>query len=144
MIRFTVPGEPMGQPRHRSRIAKASDDRQFIANYTPKKAVQRQRLVGLMAAAAMLGKSPMTGPVKATIRCYFALPKSAHRKTIAVPEAWHTGKPDGDNLAKLILDACNGIVYRDDALVAVTKIVKRRCAQSDKPRTEVEFEEIEP
>ena len=30
---------------------------------------------------------------------------------------WQTSKPDADNYAKLILDALNGVLWRDDAQV---------------------------
>src|SRR5688572_7881130 len=40
--------------------------------------------------------------------------------------AWHARRPDSDNLAKAVLDAANGILFKDDAQVArlvVSKIV---------------------
>jgi Holliday junction resolvase RusA-like endonuclease len=36
-----------------------------------------------------------------------------------------TKKPDFDNIAKIISDACNGIVYKDDAQIVHAVIAKR-------------------
>lgn len=143
MIHFVVPGEPMGQPRHRSRVVEPKEGKPFVQNYTPTKATKRQRLVGLVASKEMVGREPMAGPIGCKIVCYFALPKSAERVRNPPEESWQSSKPDCDNLGKLILDACNGIVYRDDAQVSSLLIIKRRCAQGDEPRTEVRFEEMD-
>ena len=37
-------------------------------------------------------------------------------------------KPDADNLAKAALDACNGIIWRDDALICSLLVKKRYAA----------------
>ena len=46
----------------------------------------------------------------------------------------HYKKPDLDNLAKLILDAMNGLVFRDDALICELNLVKK---YSTLPRIEI-------
>ena len=38
--------------------------------------------------------------------------------------AFYTKKPDCDNIAKIILDALNGIAYDDDSQVAMLNVVK--------------------
>lgn len=45
-----------------------------------------------------------------------------------------TARPDLDNLAKSILDACNGVIYKDDAQI-VDLITHKR--YDDSPRVEV-------
>lgn len=45
-------------------------------------------------------------------------------------------KPDLDNLAKAALDACNGIIWRDDALIC-SLLVKKRYAAN--PRLELQI-----
>ena len=37
----------------------------------------------------------------------------------------HVGVPDIDNLAKLVMDACNGIVWKDDRQVSRLSLAKR-------------------
>lgn len=72
-----------------------------------------------------------TGALKVTIYAVFTVPakwtvekkKLARRNEIA-PES----KPDCDNIAKAILDALNGIAYKDDSQVAEL-VVKKRFGQ---------------
>lgn len=51
----------------------------------------------------------------------------------------YASKPDLDNLAKFLLDVCNGILFRDDCLVASMTIKK---VYGDISRTEFELWEI--
>lgn len=50
----------------------------------------------------------------------FQRPKSISKKA-----TWKATKPDVDNLAKAITDALEGVIYRNDAQIAVAKIEKR-------------------
>ncbi len=139
---FTIPGDPIGQPRHRSRIAKKADGSQFIANYDPSNAVKRKRLIGLLGAKAMLGESPFAGPVACTVEFWFSVPISKRRKRTPVEAGWHTSKPDIDNALKLIFDSLSGIVYDDDTQVCSVVCHKRTCHQDDEGKTVVRFWEI--
>jgi Holliday junction resolvase RusA-like endonuclease len=38
---------------------------------------------------------------------------------------FHIGRPDGDNILKAIGDGLNGVVWRDDSLIAQCSITKR-------------------
>lgn len=44
-------------------------------------------------------------------------------------------KPDADNIAKLVLDALNGIAYRDDAQVDYLSVIKCQRVRGQKPKT---------
>lgn len=78
--------------------------------------------------------------VTATIEAYYEIPKS---KTKAAKELMRSGslsptvKPDVDNIAKVILDALNGLAYADDKQVT-TLIVKKFYA--DEPFVKVILE----
>lgn len=48
-------------------------------------------------------------------------------------------RPDGDNLAKLILDCGNGLLWEDDAQVVDLRIIKLWAV---KPGTKIEIEEV--
>ena len=52
-----------------------------------------------------------------------------------------TKKPDIDNLAKSILDSCNGIAYKDDAYVTKAIIEKKYAQEGEEARTEVVLSE---
>lgn len=48
-------------------------------------------------------------------------------------------KPDIDNVVKAVLDALNGVAYRDDTQVVELHVRK---SYSEKPRVEVSIEKI--
>lgn len=59
------------------------------------------------------------GPLIVTIQVHLLKPKSKPKGHL-----WPTGRPDVDNYAKLVLDALNGIVWRDDAQVVLLVVSK--------------------
>ena len=123
LIRFTVPGTPVAKGR--PRFAPSGHA------YTPAKTRSYEDAVRLYARRAMAGKKMLTGPVELRVTLYF--PKKATAET-------HTKKPDWDNLGKIISDACNMIVYHDDAQVTDSHVCKRYSAE---PRAVVVIREIE-
>ena len=72
---------------------------------------------------------PHEGPVRAQIKCYF--PRG--------PQSFPSHNGDVDNLAKMVLDAFNSVVYVDDRQVVSLSIDKDFCADGTNPRTEVVF-----
>lgn len=46
----------------------------------------------------------------------FKMPKSWNKKKKLNPP-YHIGKPDKDNLSKTVMDALNGIAYKDDSQI---------------------------
>lgn len=66
------------------------------------------------------GETPFDGPVVMRIRCGMPIPKSAtktNKVKMIAKELRPTVKPDIDNLAKAIMDALNGVAYKDDNLI---------------------------
>lgn len=123
IVRFTVPGPPVakGRPRMTTRGGHARA-------YTPAKTVAYEGLVALAGQTAMAGRELIAGPVHLIITATFAIPKSWTKKATAAAlagVAWHTGKPDGDNILKAIGDGLNGIVWQDDSQVVIAKVVKQ-------------------
>ena len=82
-----------------------------------------------------------TDPMYVHINMYIKLPKSS--QTIANKVKVTEGilhpvvKPDVDNLAKLILDAMNGIIYEDDKQVIELSIKKHYTLHEDEVHIEV-------
>jgi crossover junction endodeoxyribonuclease RusA len=68
---------------------------------------------------------PIDGAV--SVELYFSLlrPKSAPKSRI-----WHTTRPDVDKLARALLDAMTGIVFRDDSQVTDLVVQKRYWQES--------------
>lgn len=59
-------------------------------------------------------------PLEVKITAYFAIPKRISKNTkklMLEGKILPTKKPDGDNIIKIILDALNGEVYKDDAQI---------------------------
>lgn len=124
MVRLTIPGEPQGKGRHRA--VRRGD---HIATYTPRKTKDyedevrfcyRQEYGDLMAFA-------VDEPVSATIIAAFGIPKSASKKRKVEMMAGNvlpTKKPDTDNIAKIVLDALNGLAYPDDKQVVELHVIK--------------------
>lgn len=78
------------------------------------------------------------GPVRVRISTYRPLAKSN-------PKFWEgradTGKPDWDNVGKLVCDALNGIAYRDDQQVVSCTVTKRpRPRHGEQPRISIYIE----
>ena len=78
--------------------------------FTPKDVRDYQRRVKDHALRAWRGRAPWEGPVRATIWVSFPLNKTGK-------EAGAGRFGDADNFAKCVLDALNGLVYKDDRQV---------------------------
>lgn len=83
----------------------------YPARYRNWKDSFRKLLVAKVASDA-----PIRGPVTARIRIFVKRP----RKTSL---GWP--KPDVDNYAKAVMDACNGVVWEDDAQVIELRVDKQ-------------------
>ena len=115
---YSVEGDPIGKQRPRFSRGRT---------YTPKKTVDYERLIAAKALSAMASAIPVETPVAIFIWINHAIPASYSKKR---KEACLNGlefpkKPDLDNVAKLYLDAMNGIVYKDDVQVIKLRVSKR-------------------
>lgn len=88
--------------------------------FTPAKTRKAERFVKETAIDAMSHWNiPLQeGPLKVELKIWIKQPKSNKTK-------WHTQRADVDNYAKLYLDACNGVVWKDDSQI-VELIVKKQ------------------
>ena len=128
-LAFTVTGEPKGQPRPRA-FARKMGAIHVARIYDSDVADAWKRAVQIVVLdAAIVHKWPLTlGPV--AISMYFSLPrpKSHFGAKGLKPSApvHHSGKPDADNLAKLVMDQItkSGKVWRDDSQVVSLTVHK--------------------
>lgn len=120
-ITLVISGQPV--PKGRPRFTRAG----FA--YTPQKTRNYEKLVALEAQKFMKGKQPLAEPIKVMVTAYMRVPKMSLKKTSDALAGYilPAVKPDADNLVKAALDACNGIIWRDDAQIC-TLLVKKRYA----------------
>jgi Holliday junction resolvase RusA-like endonuclease len=116
LIKFTIPGEPKGKAR--PRVTK-------YGTYTAETTVNYENWVKICFQEAK--QKSIEGQLKAEIKCYFDIPNSYSKKKkenalngIIRP----TKKPDLDNIMKIILDALNGLAYKDDKDIVECRIEK--------------------
>lgn len=118
--KFTWHGHPRGQGRPRFNRAtgtayKASEDRAF------------ENSIAAAYLGENAGKEPFQGAVCVTVTICIPIPKTA---TKAAKMAIYEGKklpivkPDVDNVCKAVMDALNGVAYRDDKQVTQIFISK--------------------
>ena len=77
------------------------------------------------------------GPVWMVVMAYKTRPKSMMGKKWADEPIICPSKPDWDNIGKLVSDALNGIVWRDDRQIVSGWVQKFYCEKSGTPRLEI-------
>lgn len=137
LVSFSVPGRPRG--KERPRVAPGQQ-----RPYTPASTVAAEKEVRALylQARRQEDRRPLTGPVALTITAVFQIPSSwpkALRETAARGGLPYTGKPDRDNIEKLVCDALNGVAWMDDAQIVAGPVVKRFGLNQ---RTDVEVAEV--
>lgn len=87
-----------------------------------------------------IGIAPTEKPLGATIKVYFETPKSlSKKKRTLLLYTPYDKRPDCDNLAKSILDALNGLAYKDDKQITYLSIEK---LYGEENKIEVDLEEV--
>lgn len=138
-IKFEINTKAKGKARPRfRRIGK------YVNTYTPKTTVEYENLVKeafkkKAGRTIILLDSDIEVSVK--IIAYFSPPKSISKKlrlNLIENRIGYLKKPDGDNIAKAICDALNGIAYKDDN--QITKLeVQKLYGEEDKVLVEIEY-----
>lgn len=133
-LAFTVPGEPRGKGRPRfSRNGVVYTDQQTRDYETLVLLCYRQQCGAYRFADNAF--------ISVDIKAYFRIPKQATkaqragmREGLILPSR----KPDTDNISKIVLDALNGIAYKDDS-----RVYQQSCAKyyGEEPRIEVTIRE---
>lgn len=127
-VSFVVKGKPTGQPRPRMTAVGG-----HARSYDPEKAVNYKAFVRMLCIDAMR-KSGETDPTpvpgtgfKVRISAAFKPPASwsNKKKDRAIEgEIEATIKPDVDNIAKILMDAINGLIWSDDKMVTDLRVSK--------------------
>lgn len=112
---------PQGSKRNlgRGRMAESSRHLKAWRNF-----------ITLQAKMEMRGQEILTGPVAVSLWFRMPRPKSHYRhcdgQLVLRPGVanHHSCKPDVDKLARAVLDALTGVVYRDDSQVSRMTVLK--------------------
>lgn len=145
-VRLVIDGEPRGKER-----PKFSTRGKYVQAYTPERTTDYESRVREEYSRQYQAPIFGNGEVWATITAYFRLPKSHYRYSKRSGETRidqegldmlsgrknPTRKPDTDNIAKICLDALNGVAYEDDSQVTMLLVVKR---WSEDERVEITLE----
>ena len=107
-ITFSVPGDPVPQPRPRVSTAGG-----FARAYVPKKHPVHAYRQAVAAAARAAGLCKTGDPLNVVIDAVFRRPKSHLTKRGVKPTAPTLPRPDVDNLAKAVLDALQDVMGDD-------------------------------
>ena len=133
-LQFTVLGRPRGKGRPRFGNGRT---------YTDKQTLEYERLIAASATDAMRywPEGVVSTPVSVRIVVYKGIPVSwsKTRRQRALMGGEIPGKPDLDNVAKIVLDALNGVAYVDDVQVVKLSVSK---LYSDDARIEVSVREM--
>ena len=109
MQTFDLPIRP--RPKQRPRFSMGH-------TYTPKETQDYEKTIRNMVSAEMTEQYKEWAFVQ--MRFYYALPQSAPKKKrqmVEIAPLMHTKRPDVDNLQKSVMDALNGVLWEDDAIV---------------------------
>jgi len=132
---ITIPGPPVGKGR--PRFVRATGH-----TYTPEKTRAYEAMVRQVYRLGRHG-DPLQGPVCLEIMAVFPLPKDKRRRSALAGQPY-TGKPDIDNVIKVIQDALNGLAYADDKQVTELHAALRYCGEGEQPHVSVIIEEAKP
>lgn len=112
-LAFSIPGRPKGKERVDQDTRRGQVHR-FAATST----LEEEKGIAAICKRAMAGQQPFTGPVMIKFVAVFAIPPSWPRKLREIAlagGAYHTAKPDKDNIEKLLWDALKGVAWCDDS-----------------------------
>jgi len=113
LIRFDIPGPPVGKGRPRATRVNG-----FVNFYTPAKTRDYEKAV--KTAGRMFCKEPLDGPIVLSMWVRMPVPKSwgkRLRQECLAGCVRPVFRPDLDNIVKAVFDGLNGICYEDDALI---------------------------
>lgn len=115
-----------------------------MSTVTPENTVLYENLVKTCFMEAAEGERfPDGAALRADITAFYEIPSSTSKKRrheMVVGRQLPKKKPDLDNIAKVVLDALNGIAYRDDA--QVVEILVRKL-YGENPRVSVHIMQVE-
>ena len=130
ILEIIIPGEPCAQGRPRFAVVRGR-----AVAFDPAKSKNYKNFVKVLAMEAIEKQSWKYNelPLAFEIVVWQSIPKSKTKKfreAAAIGKEYPTVKPDVDNVAKTIMDALSGVVYKDDKQV-VDLLIKKRYTEAE-------------
>jgi len=131
-VTFTVPGDPVPQPR--PQVCRRGD---YVSTFTPDNGIHAYRQAVTLMAIAAGAKATSAAPLVMELELVFQRPPSHfHTSKARMGELKETAKVlprcDSSNCLKGIEDALNGIAYVDDSQIG-RHVIDRRYAMPGEP-----------
>jgi Holliday junction resolvase RusA-like endonuclease len=146
-LEVVIPGDPV--PQGRPRFGGMRNGK--VRVYNPEAARIWRAVAALHYHRALVDarhERPMFReglPLRVHVLAVFPCPSSYHRKRTPLPTLPYVAQEnDGDNLAKAVMDAGNGILWNDDGQVSLLVVERWRAAQGEEPFVRVTVEEWTP
>ncbi len=133
---FTVPGKPMGKQR-------PYFVRKTGAAFTPDKTANYENLISLAFSEKYPDHVPTADPVTLSVCAVFPITKSwpKWKKIKAEEGKIHPGKPDIDNILKVVQDGLNNVAWSDDSQVFKIRDTEKRYGDRPGLTVLIEIEE---
>lgn len=134
---FVIPGEAVAKGRPRATTIGGR-----ARMFTPAKTERYESKVALFASQAMAGRPLLDCALRVQINVWIAPPVSwsgKKRRAAFAREIYPTSRPDADNVAKAVTDACNGVVWTDDSRIVDLRVRKNFALE---PRVVVEVSPV--
>lgn len=137
-MKFEVHGEICAQGRPRFSSFKG-----HVRTYDPAKCRNYKALIAMVATDEMAAQDwkytelPLLMTLDVLVPFVKSDSKKLHKEA-AEGKAFPAKKPDVDNIAKIIMDALNGILYKDDKQI-VELIIRKRYTEGA-PMVKIELE----
>lgn len=138
-MKHVIIGKPQQQERPRVGVVKTGSGYKARVFDPPKSRAAKSKIAMQLKRKKI---TPSEKALKIIIGIYVEIPKSYTKKqraAIADGTLLPAKKPDVSNYIKLIEDACNGILYKDDSQIVQIEASKH---YTDNPRIEVEIVEL--
>lgn len=128
---YVIPGEPQA-------LARPRFSRQSQRVYNP---MRNQMLILSITIQSQHNNKPLfEGPIHMDVTFFMPYPsKLTKAQRTDIQGSYHFTRSDLDNMIKFLADLCNGVLYKDDAIIASISAKK---VYSDNPRTEFSFQSL--
>lgn len=117
-LKITISGTPIAKKRPRfGRVGN------HVRTYNPQESEEGKFMC--IMQAQLNGHQPIPAGVPITMEVAFHMPYPASMSAKKRKDAFHTKRPDLDNLIKFVKDCANGILWHDDSQVVTVLAMKQ-------------------